>query len=236
MTHSPHTLCLSGWAQHHDALDILCAQETDVLHFSYAPLQNTERALDALAQHAPSTQRIIGWSLGGLLALHALSEQRIHTRQLVLIATPAQFVASEDFPHGMDTLTFSLFHDNYTQDAHRTSTRFHHLITKGDRHHQHITPQLAPHTFSAQQHLWQSWLHTLKEQRHHHHRFDDFPPTLIIHGEQDHVVSHAQAQWLARMIPHATLITLPDCGHAPHLHNCTAIQEAIARHAREHGI
>jgi pimeloyl-ACP methyl ester carboxylesterase len=209
---SPHTLCLSGWAQHHDALDALC--DTHTLHTSYASLSSVQHTLTFLQQHAPHPQRTLGWSLGGALAMHAITHGALHTKQLVL--------------------TFSLFQENYQRDALRTAKRFSHLITKGDMHHQHIAANLADAEFSAQQHAWQPWLHHLRTQHHSDYIFTHFPPTLIIHGAQDEVVSIEQARWLAQRIPHATLIELEQCGHAPHLHDTPRIKALIDDHAQAH--
>ena len=42
-------------------------------------------------------------------------------------------------------------------------------------------------------------------------------PTLVIQGSQDAVVGPARGAAVADAIPHAQLITLGGCGHAPHL-------------------
>jgi hypothetical protein len=42
-------------------------------------------------------------------------------------------------------------------------------------------------------------------------------PTLVIQGSQDAVVGPARGAAVADAIPHAQLITLDGCGHAPHL-------------------
>ncbi|HEY2650794.1 MAG TPA: alpha/beta fold hydrolase [Solirubrobacteraceae bacterium] len=42
-------------------------------------------------------------------------------------------------------------------------------------------------------------------------------PTLVIQGSQDAVVGPARGAAVAEAIPHARLITLEGCGHAPHL-------------------
>jgi pimeloyl-ACP methyl ester carboxylesterase len=40
-------------------------------------------------------------------------------------------------------------------------------------------------------------------------------PTLVVHGTDDPLVPHANGERLARHIPGARLVTLPDCGHMP---------------------
>ena len=42
-------------------------------------------------------------------------------------------------------------------------------------------------------------------------------PTLVIQGSQDAIVGRARGAAVAEAIPHARLITLEGCGHAPHL-------------------
>jgi pimeloyl-ACP methyl ester carboxylesterase len=42
-------------------------------------------------------------------------------------------------------------------------------------------------------------------------------PTLVIQGSKDAVVGPARGAAVADAIPHAQLITLEGCGHAPHL-------------------
>lgn len=40
-------------------------------------------------------------------------------------------------------------------------------------------------------------------------------PALIINGEQDRVIPHQRAEWLALRLPNARLVTLPGIGHHP---------------------
>lgn len=234
MSLSLPTLCISGWAQHHDGLNVLC--NDSVHHFHFAPMQNITTALTALSSETTHYHRIIGWSLGGALAMYALEKKHITTNQLVLLAAPAQFVSCSDFQYGMDPLTFSLFHSNYSLDSARTAKKFAQLITHGDKHREHITPLLAPDHFSAQTTLWASWLDELKQLHHAHFTFKHFPPTLIFHGTEDTVVKHSQSEWLAQHIPQATLISLPECGHAPHLHDTSFLKHHIIQHAETYCI
>ncbi len=54
-------------------------------------------------------------------------------------------------------------------------------------------------------------------------------PALVIQGSQDAVVGPARGAAVADAIPHAQLITLEGCGHAPHLRD-PVITNFLIRH------
>ena len=47
-------------------------------------------------------------------------------------------------------------------------------------------------------------------------------PALVIHGEQDRVVPHANGALLARRLPRADFVSLPQAGHLPFLEDPAA--------------
>ena len=53
-------------------------------------------------------------------------------------------------------------------------------------------------------------------------------PTTIVHGTQDRVVPYANAEHLARRIPHASVITLPDAGHLCWIERADVVNGIIA--------
>jgi pimeloyl-ACP methyl ester carboxylesterase/UDP:flavonoid glycosyltransferase YjiC (YdhE family) len=53
-------------------------------------------------------------------------------------------------------------------------------------------------------------------------------PTLLIHGTEDRLAPYAaNAPFMARTIPHATLVTLEGCGHAPHLRDPVRVNRLV---------
>ncbi len=52
-------------------------------------------------------------------------------------------------------------------------------------------------------------------------------PLLAIQGESDPYGTMAQIDDIARAVPHATLLKLPDCGHSPHRDQPTAVLQAV---------
>ncbi len=61
-------------------------------------------------------------------------------------------------------------------------------------------------------------------------------PTLVIWGREDGVLPLAQGERLAREIPGALLVVLPDVGHAPHLEAPGSVFALIWQFLRQNGI
>lgn len=57
-------------------------------------------------------------------------------------------------------------------------------------------------------------------------------PALVIHGEQDEVVVHANGQRLARRLPQAQFVSLPRAGHLPFLEDPTGFADLVRSHLR----
>lgn len=52
-------------------------------------------------------------------------------------------------------------------------------------------------------------------------------PVLIIHGEKDQLISVAEAEAMAKAIPNAHLVVIPDAGHLPNLEQPDAFNDAV---------
>lgn len=229
---SPDTIALTGWTQRHDVLQDIAPE---ALHLDYYPSRTPEEVFALMKPHAQHIRYAIGWSLGGWLLMRAIMEGIIQPEHLVLIAPPLQFVSTEDFPHGMDMTTFELFYTNYRDQPERTAARFAQLIAKGDADHKRVVEALALPAHNVDAETWHPWLDVLEEQKHHQLTFDDFPPTLLIHGARDTIIPLAQGQELARRIPGAELHVLEEAAHAPHLHDPARLVRLIDDHRTRYG-
>lgn len=87
----------------------------------------TRACLDA----APREAVWVGWSLGGLIALHAAGLAPERVARLGLIATNPCFVQRPDWPYAMATATFQQFHAALLVDPVATLKRFLALQVRG---------------------------------------------------------------------------------------------------------
>ncbi|MDX2073754.1 MAG: alpha/beta hydrolase [Alphaproteobacteria bacterium] len=217
------TITLSGWGQPHDALAHLAPGSMAV---DYAHAANAAEAIRMIASAQP--ERVIGWSLGGQLAVRAVAEGAVRPAQLVLIATPYQFVDSST----VGRETFEKFSANYRANPQRTLHKAWELIHYEDAKSVCIADQLA--MFDKEAVLrkdWLRWLHLLEGFSCDALDFSAFPRTLLVHGTLDKVVGAAQSIRMAQRLPHARVEQWEHCGHAPHLHDAERLKGLIAEHA-----
>jgi pimeloyl-ACP methyl ester carboxylesterase len=52
-------------------------------------------------------------------------------------------------------------------------------------------------------------------------------PTLLIAGRQDRIVDPAQAEEAARLLPSGHFLSIPQCGHAPHIERAWMINRLV---------
>lgn len=220
-------LTLSGWGQPHDAL---AAIAPDATHVDYAQYPAIEEALAHIAEVAQGHDAVIGWSLGGQLAARAIGIGMSRPRKLTLIATPFKLV--HDGKNGsMGRGTHEKFRDNYAANPDRTLRKAYELIAHGDSRAAEVRGYLSRHDRqSVLSNDWLSWFDRLKDLSAENLDFSLFPPTLLVHGENDAVAGAAQAERFAAALPKATLALWKGCGHAPHWHDPAALAALIKEH------
>lgn len=216
------TITLSGWGQPHDALSPIIA---DAVAVDYAHAANASEAIHMIATHEP--ERVIGWSLGGQLAVRAVAAGAIMPRQLVLIATPYQFVSESEIGREI----FNKFHINYQKNPRRTLDKAWELLHYEDAQSAYIRDQLALFDKDAvMKKDWLRWLGLLGDFSCESLDFSYFPRTLLVHGTKDKVVDIVQSERMASRIAGAELECWENCGHAPHLHDGARLRQLIERH------
>ncbi len=221
--------CFSGWGQPTDGLHGLFPEARHIAYSEHTP----ETWRDALPPETPDL--ILGWSLGGQMAVRAVLEMGVLPRALVLLGAPWRFVAAPEWPHGMGRATYELFRQNYATQPERTARRFAHLIAQGDAHAIRIANEQEAHfPVMADKTRWLPWLDALGAWA--PEAVDALPPTLIVHGMRDGIVSAVQATQWEKNVMQSELHLWEECGHAPHLHDAERLRDLAlswgARHAR----
>lgn len=221
-------LTLSGWGQASDALSAIAPHAT---HFDYSHFETVDDAIFALAIEAKKHDAVIGWSLGGQLVVRAIAAGLVLPKKLVLIGVPFQFVKNDDLEIGMPADQFQKFRDNYAKNSARTLAKAWELVAVGDKNTHHIKAHLQ--NYNQAEMLTRNWLHWLDMLNGFSCKtldFSNFPPSLLLHGENDAVVSHSQSHKFEKLIPQTKRVSIADAGHAPHWHD----NQLIIKHIQEY--
>lgn len=179
---------------------------------------------DALLDDLPREAVLVGWSLGGLIALGLAHRHPDRVAQLILTGTTSCFV-SRDAPgdvweHGVDAATAAGFTKGFAEDPGGTLRRFLALQALGEKRRRSVVHALSTALADTPtDHLatLTDGLHLLAETDLRAHVPMIRQPTLLIHGRQDALMPVGAAEWLAQALPRARLAVFDECGHAPFL-------------------
>ena len=186
--------------------------------------------LAGLAAVLPRAATLLGWSLGGQLALQLAAQPTLALRRLVLIGSSPRFVQTPDWPGGLPAATLQAFAAQLERDAPRTIADFLELQVRGSLDAAVVRTSLQQ---ALQQHgaarpeALRAGLELLQHNdlRELARRIDI--PALLIAGQYDRVTPPQAAHELARLMPRAQLLQIPRAGHAPFLSHPTPVSAAL---------
>jgi len=185
---------------------------------------------DALASQLPPVCDLLGWSLGGQLAMEIAAKHPGRVRRLVLVATTPCFVRRRGWNAGTPRAMFDEFTWRLAQDPQATLKNFLSRIARDDVNERSVLRKLraalsaaaAPDALALRVGL-DLLRHT--DLRNRVAGID--VPTLIMHGTRDRIVPPAASRWLAGRIPRAYFTAMPGAAHAPFLSDSNAFAASL---------
>ncbi|MBS0574816.1 MAG: pimeloyl-ACP methyl ester esterase BioH [Proteobacteria bacterium] len=237
----PPLVLIHGWAMHSDLfgrlLDRLAAHRT--LHLVDLPGHGRSRddtspldletCVQVIADATPPAPWL-GWSLGGLFALHAALSWPAQVPALAMLCSTPRFVRAPDWPRGMDVEIFRRFEADLRQDVHATIERFLALETLGCETARGNVRELRQHAFlhgdPAPAALTEG-LHLLENTDLRARLPTLTVPSLWIGARRDRLVDPRAVASAAALTPMARHVQL-DSGHAPFLTHAEALAEVVA--------
>lgn len=192
----------------------------------------------AVYPYLPRQSVVLGWSLGGMVALELARRHPRQVSALVLIATTPRFLAGNGWEHGMRAALLGEFAQGLAADHARTVQDFLALQTRGDERHsatlRMLRRQLATHGTPDLGAL-EAGLAILRDADLRDELSRIAQPTLVIAGEHDRLTPPDAGLELARALPAARYRLIERSGHAPFLsHGPEVLSEVLgflARHA-----
>jgi len=189
------------------------------------------------AAEAPGGALLLGWSLGGQVALAALLAHpalRARVRGLVLLGATPRFTEGDGWPHGQPARAVEGLALRVRRTPARALARFlddcfapGELDAAGQARLEPLRAAPPPDPTAALAGLEVLASADLRA---------GLPgldvPALVLHGEADAIVPVGAGRALAAALPRARLVTLADLGHAPHLSRPGLVAAAVADFVR----
>jgi pimeloyl-[acyl-carrier protein] methyl ester esterase len=183
---------------------------------------------------------LVGWSMGGQIALHSYAQLADRLARLVLVAATPRFIAAADFPYGLTPSEGSGMRLKLQRNTQRALDGFHtRMFAEGDVEApgatSHVQQQLSaiplPYASSAVDSL-----DALVAADMRHVLSSIAVPTLIVNGDCDRICLPQASRYLKDHIHGAEQVVFPHCGHAPfltHSHQFNAELTQFIRSVRE---
>jgi pimeloyl-[acyl-carrier protein] methyl ester esterase len=168
-----------------------------------------------------------GWSLGGLVALHAAKQNA--TKGLVMLCASPRFVKAAHWPHGMNASVFTGFAKDLKSDYRGTLDRFISLEAQGSDHMREELRLLRDSIYAfgePAEHVLCEGLELLENTDLIETCRDLKTPSLWIAGKRDRLVS-PQAMLSASELCDGEFIAVQGGGHAPFLTHADQVANSI---------
>jgi pimeloyl-[acyl-carrier protein] methyl ester esterase len=226
-------LCLSGWGQNYKSLEASFSENIlekfNISSLNYSLSEGFLKFKDSYKFPA-NPEVIMGWSLGGQIALRLIQHKIFTPKLLVLIAPPFQMVKDARIQAGMSIKTYNEFFDNLSKAPDATLKKFSILSIMNDKNKSQIIKNLEISDENHQKLI--IWLQELKDFSCFDFDFTNMPPTLFYIGAGDMVVHNSQSKYFADRINDFELHVFNNCGHAPHLSDKELFNEILTKKLR----
>jgi len=224
-------LLIHGWGMHSGIWDQVAAQLAGSHRVHRADLPghggsgscipyDLDGVVQQLAAQFNEPLTVVGWSLGGQLALRWAQLHPAQVKKLVLVATTPCFVQKENWSSAMAADTLQEFAASLLQNHAQTLRRFLALQVRGSEHERELLVDLRARLFAKGEPdiaALRGGLEILRDTDLRAQLSNIMPSTLVIAGERDTLTPKAASEALAQALPKARLAVVQGAAHAPFL-------------------
>jgi pimeloyl-[acyl-carrier protein] methyl ester esterase len=181
------------------------------------------------AEHEPLT--VVGWSLGGQLAIAWAFARPERMARLVLVATTPRFVEGLGWDCAMARATLERFAAELEAGWRATVLRFLTLQLRGSEHGHAALAAMRRELFARGEpvpSVLREALALLATTDLRGRVGELAPPALVVAGTRDTLVPTSACRWLAAAVPNGRLAAIEGAAHAPFLSHPEAFGGVLA--------
>ena len=183
-----------------------------------------------VARRAPRRCHVVGWSLGGQVAIAWARRAPRQVRRLALIATTPSFTQRADWSCAVAPQVLEEFARALATDYPGTLRRFLALQAQDDERARQVVAALKRGLLergAPPAPVLELGLKILLTADLRAELAEVTQPALVLHGERDRLTPVAAGRYLARALPAARFVPLTGCAHAPFLSQPGRVAEAL---------
>jgi pimeloyl-[acyl-carrier protein] methyl ester esterase len=167
---------------------------------------------------------VVGWSMGGQIALELCDMFPDRVSKLLLICSTPRFT-SQEFDHGYNMAVFRKFLKEIKSDNRKALDGFYSMMFPGDAKAGCYVRELTLHIPTRETLL--SSMEALASSDERRILAGIKVPTMVIAGEKDVICSPDASNYMADKINGAKAYIMKGAGHAPHISNCRELTDVI---------
>jgi pimeloyl-[acyl-carrier protein] methyl ester esterase len=242
----PDLLLLHGWGLNVRVWDGLVDELSDRFRMIAVDLPGHGRSPPGSGRGTPAEQAwlilqalstisdrysLLGWSLGGQIALDLAAAMPWHIEKLVLVATTPKFVSGPDWPYGMAESAITKMATQLQADYEQTVSDFLELQVRGSAESASVLTQLRQALIAhgaAQPDALEVGLKRLAGSDLRATLLHVQMPTLVIAGQNDRITPPSASRALAGTLPNARYVEMRRSAHAPFLSHRAEFAELVA--------
>ncbi|MGH8713598.1 MAG: pimeloyl-ACP methyl ester esterase BioH [Casimicrobiaceae bacterium] len=178
----------------------------------------------------PEPPTLLGWSLGGAVALYRALAEPAAVARLIVVGTTPCFVSRDDWLHAISLETLRRFGDELAVSYRATLQRFVTLQVQGSEHARDVLARLRGQLFTRGEPsppALRAGLEVLAATDLRPRIAAIAQPALVIAGERDTLVPAAAGAWLAAAMPAGRFAPIAGAAHAPFLSHPEAFLAAL---------
>lgn len=239
----PNLTLLHGWGMNgavwNGVRDALAARYTLHIvdlpghgHSQGASITTLDAMTDAVANAIPARGHVLGWSLGGQIALELARRYAHRVDKLLLVATTPRFLQTHDWPHAVLPAVLADFGAQLTANTAATIKSFLALQVLSQPNMRDMVASLqqalssrgipAAKALAAGLALLQG--NDLRSQLQ-----EISQASLVLQGDHDALTPEPAGRWLAERLPQARYVMMPRAAHTPFLSHREAFLNELNR-------
>lgn len=198
--------------------------------------EDSGRLVGELTNDLPDGSWLMGWSLGGLLAMQAALAQPKRFAGLILVAATPRFIAGENWPDGVEAGMLKAMALELAADPEVVVNRFLALEIHGSAHPRDELKRLKTlalaHGLPDKTALLAGLKHLAETDV--SKRLSEIEcPVLLVGGRRDKLVPWPSLERTHQLLPDSRLVRIPGAAHAPFLTDAGAVAGAIRDFIRD---